>query len=84
MARDKKGTEKKTYTRLTKKQRIMEKGSRKNFIWKRERWFSYNQNVYMQKYTCHTFRELYQTFEITKYSNSRCTARHKVYDKAML
>jgi len=54
MARDKKGTEKKTYTRRTKKkkkQRMMEKGSRKNFIWKRERWFSYNQNVYMQKYT---------------------------------
>ena len=59
IARDKKGTEKKTYTWRTKKQRIMEKGSRKNFIWKRERererererWFSYNQNVYMQKYT---------------------------------
>ena len=37
MAWDKKRTEEKTYTRRTKKQRIMEKGSRKNFIWKRER-----------------------------------------------
>jgi hypothetical protein len=37
MELDKEGTERKTYKRRTKKQRIIEKGSRKNFIWKRER-----------------------------------------------